>query len=303
MHKALVVMAAGLGSRYGGVKQVERLGPDGEILMEYAIFDAVRAGFDKIVVIIKPEMLADVKELFGDRVERGTGLTLRYAEQRARGTWKGGELPAARTKPLGTLHALLSAREYLDCPFAALNADDFYGAGAIFAVGAALDNLRDGTEAVMAAYRLRNTVSPYGSVTRGVCAVEGGYLKKVKETYQIKPFPDGSIRSGADEGEGEPLPVDAPVSMNLWGFHPEILEAMDRRFDRFLQNLDPADNKSECLLPTVVDEFISSGALRCRAMDTDDQWFGLTYPQDKPGVVEALEKLHAAGAYPPKLWQ
>ena len=302
MHAALVVMAAGLGSRYGGVKQVERLGPGGEILMEYAIYDAVKAGFDRIVIIIKPEMQGDMMELFGSRVERGTGMKLCFAVQQMQGVWEGIPIPAARTKPLGTVHALLAAREYLDRPFAAINADDYYGAEAIAAVGAALPALDSAGDAVMAAYRLNNTVSPFGTVTRGVCSVEGGYLRKVTETYKIRPFPDGSIRDTSASAEGRVLPAEAPVSMNLWGFHPGVMERLEARFRGFLTGLAPEDNQSECLLPTAVDAMISAGEMRCRALDTDSKWFGLTYPEDKPGVVEALRALHRSGTYPPALW-
>ena len=305
MGKALVVMAAGLGARYGGkVKQVERVGPGGEILMEYAIWDAVRAGFDRIVVIIKPEMRAAVEELFGERVERGAGIKLCYAVQRMDGAWNGIPIPAERTKPLGTVHALLSAREYLDRPFAAINADDFYGRGAIRALGAALEKLRDAGESAMVGYRLKNTVSPFGTVTRGICAVEGGCLKKVTETYQIALGADGAIRdtSTAVGGAGALLPPEAPVSMNLWGFHPDVLERMEARFERFLRELAPGDNSGEYLLPVMMDEMIGAGEMRCRVLETDERWFGLTYPQDKPGVVAGLRALHDAGAYPPALW-
>ena len=305
MGAALVVMAAGLGSRYGGeVKQVERVGPGGEILMEYAIWDAVRAGFDRIVIIIKPEMRASVEELFGERVERGAGMKLCYAVQRMDGAWNGIPIPTGRTKPLGTVHALLSARAYLDRPFAVLNADDFYGRGAITALGTALGKLRGAGESVMAAYRLKNTVSPFGTVTRGICAVEDGYLKKVTETYKIALGADGAIRetSTAAGGGGILLPPEAPVSMNLWGFHPDVLERMEARFERFLRELAPGDNGSEYLLPVMMDEMIGAGEMRCRVLETDEHWFGLTYPQDKPGVVAGLRALHDAGEYPPALW-
>ena len=301
MHAALVVMAAGLGSRYGGVKQIERLGPDGEILMEYAIYDALRAGFDKLVLIIKPEMLGDVKQIFGDRVERGSGLELCYAFQ-TMGEFDGIPIPSARTKPLGTVHAVLSARKYLDCPFAVINADDFYGRGAIEAVARVLPELRGAQDSAMVGYLLRNTVSPHGTVTRGVCQVENGLLRGVKETYKIGLLPNGDIRDFSDGGEGKPLDPDCLVSMNLWGFHPEALDRMDARMRRFLAELGAEDNSSECLLPSWMDEQIRAGETACRVLSTDERWFGLTYRQDRPGVVAELEKLHDAGVYPPTLW-
>ena len=295
-------MAAGLGSRYGGVKQMEGVGPGGEILMEYAIYDALQAGFDRIVLIIKPEMLEDVKHRFGDRIARASGAEICYAFQRMAGNWEGIPIPAARTRPLGTVHALLCAREYLDRPFAAVNADDFYGAGAVNAVAAALSGLSAPEQSVMAAYRLENTVSPFGSVTRGICTVEDAFLKKVTETYHILPTPDGAIRDAARGTDGPAIPPNTPVSMNFWGFHPGVLNRMDAVFSAFLQDLGPEDNKRECLLPVFVDQEIAAGRLRCRALDTNDRWFGLTYPEDKAGVAEQLRRLHAQGAYPPALW-
>ena len=186
MDMTLVVMAAGLGSRYGGVKQIERLGPDGEILMEYAIYDALRAGFDRIVLIIKPQMLQDVRGLFGDRIEQRTGMRIDYAFQTPdRFTAARPEL-AQRSKPLGTVHAVLCARDVIRTPFAVINADDFYGRGAIDAIAAALPELHGAQDAAMVGYRLKNTVSPFGTVTRGVCATENGLLRKVQETYKIQ---------------------------------------------------------------------------------------------------------------------
>ena len=302
MNAALVVMAAGMGSRYGGVKQIDRLGPDGEILMEYAIHDALRYGFDRIVLIIKPEMLADVKEVFADRVEQGSGIKFCYAFQETKGEWEGLPIPEARTKPLGTVHAVLSAREYLDRPFAVLNADDFYGAGAIRAAAEALRELHGAEDSAMVAYRLQNTVSPNGAVTRGVCTVEDGLLRGVTETYKIRLLPDGTIRDCSGDEPGPAIPPETPVSMNLWALHPEMVEEFDRRFRDFLQGLDPADNKSECLLPVMMDRLIAEGKTRCRVLETDEHWFGLTYREDRPEVVAELRKLHETGVYPPTLW-
>lgn len=299
MHAALVVMAAGLASRYGSVKQIERVGPGGEILMEYAIYDALRAGFDRVVVIVRRDMVSDMEEVVGERVARATGIPLRYAVQETAGGWRGVPLPAGRKKPLGTVHALLSAEEWLDRPFAVVNADDFYGRGTIAAVGAALPGLAEG-EAAMAAYRLENTVSPFGAVTRGVCTGEGGLLRSVTETYDVRPWPDGTIRSGG--ADGAILSPTAPVSMNIWGFRPEILARFGAYFEAFLRELPPGDDKSECLLPMAVDTLLAAGEARCRMLDTDDHWFGLTYAGDKPGVVDELRRLHAAGVYPPALW-
>ena len=302
MNSALVIMAAGLGSRYGGVKQIEGVGPCGEILMEYAIFDALRAGFDKLVIIVKKDMERDCQELFGKRIEDRTGLKLHYAVQEMSGAWDGIPIPAARTKPLGTVHALLSAKEHLDRPFAVINADDYYGPAAFQVLEPQLHALTGAADSAMVAYLLKNTVSAFGSVTRGVCNTAGGYLQKITETYKITLMPDGSIR---DCSSGEPGPIldpDSPVSMNMWGYHPDILPLMEQRFSDFLRALAAEDNKSECLLPIVMDRFLAEGLTHTAVLQTDDHWFGLTYQEDKPGVKDALCTLRDRGVYPAALW-
>ncbi len=302
MKKLLVIMAAGLGSRYGGVKQIERLGPEGEILMEYAIHDAIGAGFNKIVIIIKPEMLEDVKSLFGDRIKRASGVEICYAFQRSDLPYAGVEIPSARTKPLGTVHAVLSARELIDGPFAVINADDYYGRSALTAISSELEKLDGSHGSTMVAYLLKNTVSRFGTVTRGVCHTENGLLKKVQETYKIKLCEDGLIRDLSGD-EGLVLDPEAQVSMNMWGFSLSVLDMLDEYFRAFLAQLSPEDNKSECLLPVAVDSFISSGRLSTTVLSTDEQWFGLTYKEDAPGVRAALTALHETGFYPPALWR
>ena len=303
MDKTIVVMAAGLGSRYGGVKQIERLGPDGEILMEYAIYDALCAGFNKIVLIIKPEIFDDVKSLFGDRIEKSSGIKIDYAFQTMGRFTESRPEFSARAKPFGTVHAVLCAKELIKTPFAVMNADDYYGAEAFRVMSKKLEELKSAQDAAMVAYRLRNTVSPFGTVTRGVCSVENGLLRGVKETYKIKLFPDGTIR---DTSEGEDGPVLAPdsfVSMNLWGCHQDILPVMERYFAAFLAALPADELKAECLLPTMMGELTDSGRISISVLSTNDRWFGLTYKEDKPGAVAALTALHESGAYPPALWR
>lgn len=302
MKQTLVVMAAGLGSRYGGVKQIERLGPAGEILMEYAIYDALRAGFDHVVLIIKPEMLADVRALFGDRIAQSTGVRVDYAFQEPGKFTEGYVLPPARVKPLGTVHAVLCARDLIQTPFAVINADDYYGRAAFETIAAELPRLRGAREATMVAYQLQNTVSAFGTVTRGVCHARDGVLRRVQETYKIKLCADGAIR---DTSAGEDGPVLAPetlVSMNLWGYHPDILDVMARYFQDFLDGLAPDECKAECLLPVMMDALTARGEMRTSVLQTADRWFGLTYREDKPGVVAALTALHESGVYPPTLW-
>ena len=302
MDMTLVVMAAGLGSRYGGVKQIERLGPDGEILMEYAIYDALRAGFDRIVLIIKPQMLQDVRALFGDRIEQRTGIRIDYAFQTPeRFTAARPEL-AQRQKPLGTVHAVLCARDAIETPFAVINADDFYGRGAIDAIAAALPELRGAQDAAMVGYRLKNTVSPFGTVTRGVCHVnEQGMLDRVVETFHLKPCDDGKIRDIQENGDGPVYAPETPVSMNFWGFTPWLFEKLDAYFKDFLRALPDGELKKECLLPSLIGELIDRGELSVSVLRSSARWFGMTYHEDKEMVQRELQKLHDAGVYPKTL--
>ena len=300
--KTLVVMAAGLGSRYGGVKQVERMGPGGEILMEYAIFDALRAGFDHIVLIIKPTMLEDVKALFGDRVESATGLKIDYVFQDPARFTEGYTIPSERVKPFGTVHAVLCARDVIDSPFAVMNADDYYGQIALETISAELSRLKDAKHATMVGYQLQNTVSPYGTVTRGVCIVENGLLQKVNETYKIKVCDDGTIRDTSEREDGPILAPETPVSMNLWGWHPDILDVMEDYFRAFLRGLAPDDIKGECLLPIMMDQLTAEGRIETTVLSTPDHWFGITYQEDKENVMASLLALHESGAYPKTLW-
>ncbi len=303
MDKTIVVMAAGLGSRYGGVKQIERLGPDGEILMEYAIYDALCAGFNRIVLIIKPEILGDVKELFGDRIEKSSGIRIDYAFQTMDRFTESRPEFSARTKPFGTVHAVICAKDCIKTPFAVMNADDYYGAEAFRVMSKKLEELHGAQDAAMVAYRLKNTVSPFGTVTRGVCDVEAGLLRGVKETYKIKLMPDGTIRDTSCSEDGPVLAPDTFVSMNLWGYHQDILPVMERYFAGFLAALPADELKAECLLPTMMGELTDSGRISISALGTNDRWFGLTYKEDKPGAVAALTALHENGTYPPTLWR
>ena len=302
MSKAsLVIMAAGMGSRYGGVKQIAGVGPNGEILMEYAIFDALRAGFDKVVFIVTRELVPGLKEKFGDALEK-KGVEVAFAVQDYSSLPAFHRVPKDRVKPYGTAHAVLCARGAVAEPFAVINADDYYGVDAFRAISEALPAL-DAERACMVGYKLRNTVSEHGTVTRGVCAVEDDRLSSVTETFKIACFPDGSIRDTASDPEGKLLDPDAVVSMNFWGFHPSVFDALEDYLNRFLKNLAPGDLKSECLLPALVDERIRGGLLRVDVLHTDARWFGMTYKEDHPLVQAEIARLHAEGVYPPKLWE
>ena len=203
---------------------------------------------------------------------------------------------------MGTVHAVLCAKEFIKTPFAVINADDYYGRSAFEVIAPQLDDLQAAEDAAMVAYRLKNTVSEFGTVTRGVCGSRDGYLSSVTETYKIKLFPDGTIRDTSESEEGPVLSPDSLVSMNLWGFSPKMLDVMERYFESFLEKLPEGDNKSECLLPTMVGDMIAEDRLNVKVLSSGDRWFGLTYKEDTPGVVAALSALHENGTYPPTLW-
>lgn len=297
---SLVIMAAGMGSRYGGVKQIAGVGPNGEILMEYAIFDALRAGFDKVVFIVTEQILSGLQEKFEEPLRRrGAECAFVLQDTSTLPAWY--HVPAGRVKPFGTGHAVLCTRGAVQEPFAVINADDYYGVGAFREIIGALRGLKPG-KAAMVSYMLRNTVSENGTVTRGVCETENGTLKSVTETFKIAVFPDGSIRDTADDPAGRLLDPEAPVSMNFWGFHPGIFEDLDAYLGRFLKNLPADDIKSECLLPAMVDERIRAGALTVDVLSTDARWFGMTYREDHELVRTEIRRLHDAGVYPETLW-
>ena len=305
MKTALVIMAAGLGSRYGGNKQTEGIGPNHEMLMEYSIFDAVRAGFSKFVFVIKPDMKPLIETLCGDLVasckdQDGNPVEVCYAFQDFSSVPSFYQSPADRTKPFGTVHAVLCAEKYINEPFAVVNADDYYGVDGFSSMNQCLQTLKDG-EACMVGYYLKNTVSENGTVTRGVCSQENGLLTKVTETFKIQPFADGTIRDTATSEEGVILDPNALVSMNFWGFVPGVFKQMEAYFDAFLRGLAPDAIKAECLLPIMVDDLMRKKEMIVRVLSTNATWFGITYPQDKPYVQQELKKLHDQGVYPPSL--
>ena len=305
MHAALVIMAAGMGSRYGGNKQVDGVGPHGEILMEYGVYDAVRAGFDKIVFIIKPDMLELMKRLCGDMASRlhtadGRPVEVCYAYQTTDTLPQFYTWPEGRTKPLGTAHAVLCTRELIHEPFCVINADDYYGVDAYRAMYEELQRLPRQGRATMVGYLLKNTVSANGTVSRGVCRVEDGWLRGIHETLKIQLFPDGSIADVA-EGRHRELAPDTVVSMNFWGFMPSIFQELEAYFDHFLR-CEAGDNiKAECLLPGMVGDLLEQGRLEVSVLHSADRWFGMTYHEDRARVAQELVKLHETGVYPAEL--
>ncbi len=289
----LLIMAAGLGSRYGGNKQVDGIGPHGEILMQYSIYDAIKAGFNKIVFVIKKEH----EELIRGFCEGIKGAECEFVYQDFSSIPDIYTVPTDRVKPFGTVHAVLCSRSAINEPFAIINADDYYGADAFATIHNKLQSLSD-KEGTMVAYRLKNTVSRNGAVTRGVCGISDGVLTDVKETYKITINDAGDIMD-ADDGALDP---EALVSMNMWGFSPEIFDDMDESFRTFLGNITEGDIKAEYALPTMVDTFIKGGKLSVSVLSTDSVWFGVTYKEDKVFVAGELKKMHDSGAYPEKLF-
>jgi len=298
MHTTLMVMAAGLGARYGGNKQIDRMGPNGEILLEYSIFDALEAGFDKVVFVIKKNMEDDFRKMVGDRIHQKVEVS--YAFQEYDSLPAGYIPPQDRTKPYGTVHAVLCAKDTIHEPFAVINADDYYGKGAFAEMRSSLCAMQPTGHASMVGYRLRNAVSENGQVTRGVCEVDiQGNLTGVKETYRIALLPDGKIY---DTENNVLLNPQALVSMNFWGFTPWIFEVGEAYLDAFLKELAPEEMKKEYPLPVMVDCLMQSGKIQVEVLSTEASWFGVTYQEDKPYVSSALTKLHGEGAYPAKLF-
>ena len=301
-HATLVVMAAGMGSRYGGNKQVDGVGPHGEILMNYGIYDAARAGFDKVVFVIKPEIRDLIHRLAGDALETlrtpdGRKVEFCYAEQTFDSVPDFYHIPEERTKPFGTTQAVLCTREFVHEPFCVINADDYYGVDAYRKIYGALQRLPEQGGAAMVGYLLKNTVSRRGTVSRGVCRVEDGRLLGVRETLKIGVLPDGTI---ADETEGV-LPEDAVVSMNFWGFAPWFFEELQTFFYDFLRNEAGENIKAECMRPSLVGKLIAEGKLDVSVLQSADRWFGMTYQEDRQAVARELRRLHESGVYPETL--
>ena len=303
MKVSLVIMAAGLGSRYGGSKQVDGIGPNGEILMEYSIYDALRAGFNKVVFIIKPEMEAMMRRLCGDALSRRTAadgqpVEVAYAFQDFSSVPDFYHVPPERTKPFGTVHALLCAADVVHEPCCVINADDYYGVDAFRTIYGELVNLPPEGKATMVGYLLKNTASLHGTVSRGVCTVKDGKLQSIREALKIQLYPDGSLK---DLAEDRPLAPDTVVSMNFWGFAPNVFPALKAYFENFLRN-EAGDNiKAECLLPLMVGQQLEKGEWEVSVLRSADKWFGMTYQQDREVVAQELRKLHEQGVYPESL--
>ena len=299
----LVVMAAGIGSRFGGgIKQLEAVGPNGEIIMDYSIHDALEAGFNKVVFVIRKDLEKDFKEIIGRRMEKLVEVEYAYQElndipERFQKKTEG------RKKPWGTGQAILCCKDVVDEPFLVINADDYYGKEAYREAYAYLTGRKDNNayEACMVGFVLKNTLSDNGGVTRGVCKVdEHRMLSEIIETSNIVKIAEGAAVQTEDGAV--PIDVESEVSMNMWGLSPKFFEVLDKGFDEFLEKLDPENLKGEYLLPTIIGDLLKEGKMKVEVRKSHDEWFGVTYKEDKPDVVAAIQKLIKDGVYPEKLF-
>lgn len=301
----LVIMAAGMGSRYGGLKQIDPIDAEGHIIMDFSIYDAVKAGFEKVVFIIKKENEADFRESIGNRMEKQ--IQVEYVFQDLHNLPEGFEVPEGRVKPWGTGHAVLSCLSAIDGPFAVINADDYYGQQAFQMIYDFLTTHEDGEkyQYTMVGYLLKNTLTENGHVARGVCETdENSKLTKITERTHIEKREDGPAYTEDDGSTWTALPADAVVSMNMWGFSASMLSELNARFEGFLkENLPKNPLKCEYFLPFVVDELIREGKAQVTVLKSHDRWYGVTYKEDKPVVVKAIQTLKDDGLYPQKLWE
>jgi len=301
----LVMLAAGMGSRYGGLKQMDKLGKNGEVLLDYSVFDAMRSGFERVVFIIRRDIEKDFRETVLDRMGAKVPWELAFQEMDSLipADLFAEAQKAGRTKPWGTTHALLCAADKIDAPFAVINADDFYGREAFAVLGGHLSSPA-GNEPVIVPYRLDKTLSSQGTVARGVCEIKDGYLVSVDELTAIERK-GGEIVNVGPDGRARNLAEDCPVSMNFWGFPQTMLPEFRRYFDDFLKTFAadiPGNIKSECFIPRAADHFIKNGIAKIKVLPADSDWFGVTYREDRDAAAQKLADLTAAGVYPESLW-
>ncbi len=297
----LVVMAAGMSSRYGSLKQIDPVGNHGQLIIDYSIYDAVRAGFERVVFIIKRENEADFRAAIGDRL--ANHVQVAYAYQDLTDLPAGFTVPEGRVKPWGTTHAVLAAREILDGPFAVINADDYYGPEAFCLIYEHLSTHPEGDEYAMVSYLLGKTVSENGAVTRGICQTNNeGYLQGIVEQTGIEKDGDGG-RITTDDGQTTTLPGSTVVSMNFWGFTGAFIDHAKRMFPQFLEQALQTDAmKGEFYLPTAIGQLLEEKKAQVKVLKSSEQWFGVTFQEDKPMVVQSIARLTAEGVYPDNLW-
>ncbi len=299
MQPTLLILAAGMGSRYGGIKQLDQFGPNGETIIDYSLFDAIRAGFGKVVFIIREELRADFEEIFAPKL--AGKIEFDYAIQSLDSYVPADLGPVTRTKPWGTAHAMLCAKAHTHTPFAVINADDFYGQEAFQLLSHFLQTDQDNQLHAMVSYEVQNTLSENGSVSRGVCRLDThGNLASVIERTKIYRKDDGTIVF--DEADGlTTLAADTPVSMNFWGFKPTVFPELQDQFERYARaNFDSP--KAEFYIPTIMTHLIQHQIGHCKVFQSQSEWFGVTYPEDKATVTADFQRLHDTGKYPDKLW-
>lgn len=309
MKPTLVVLAAGMGSRYGGLKQMDPMGPSGETVLDYSVFDAIRAGFGKVIFVIRE----DFKQAFEEQIiskfksKITVDICCQKLENLPEGLPADFKFPEDRVKPWGTTHAILAAKDSIEGPFAIINADDFYGRDGLQQVADALVNTatlqadKSKEQYTIVAYKLANTLSENGSVNRGICTHNNGILDSVEEYTEISLAADGTCSGNSEKGERNALPLDSLVSMNLWGFPASILPKLETHFRDFLIERG-SEMKSECYIPTVIDALIHSQVAECPLVSSESNWFGVTYPDDKEQVVQSILNLVNEGVYPQSLW-
>jgi choline kinase len=299
MKPTLLILAAGMGSRFGGLKQVEPVGPNGEAIIDYSIYDAIKAGFGKVVFVIRESFADAFKEKF-DPILEGK-IEVEYVFQELENLPEGYSLPQGREKPWGTAHAILVTKNVIKEPFCALNADDFYGYNAYKVMAEFLTQSADSAEYSMVGYKLSHTLSDYGSVSRGICDVgENDLLREIVETTKILKK-DGKIISIEPDGSEKELTGNESASMNIWGFKPSVFPILEEKFTEFLEN-HINEPKSEIYIPSVVFDMIQEKKAKVKVLKADSPWFGVTYKEDKPRVVAKINKLIEQGEYPEKLY-
>lgn len=298
MKPTLLILAAGLGSRYGGVKQMDKIGPGGESIIDYSVFDAIRAGFGKVVFVLNSKIEKDFREIYEPRLKGK--IETGYVLQELTAVPDGVEINPERVKPWGTGHAVLVAKDLINEPFAVINADDFYGRHAYTLISDFLKKIQSQSNSyAMVGYRLSNTLSDNGTVSRGICQSENGLLTDVVERTSIEKV--GNKIVFREDNETFELSADAVVSMNFWGFSADFFNKLDRDFREFIAKYSD-QLKSEFFIPSVVNDLIKKGESTVEMLTSDDQWFGVTYQEDKESTIKNIQKLIDKGVYPPKLW-
>ncbi len=298
MNPTLLILAAGIGSRYGGVKQMDKVGPSDESIIDYSIFDAIRAGFGKVVFVLNPKIIDDFRAIYEPRLKGKIGTE--FILQELNNIPEGIAFNPERIKPWGTGHAVLVAKNYIREPFAVINADDFYGRHAYQLVAGFLNERgTNDPEYAMVGYKLKNTLSENGTVSRGICQVKNGLLTDVVERTSIRR--KGEVVVFEDDGQEHEIDEDAMVSMNFWGFTPKYFKQSERDFRKFIKE-NANQLKAEFYIPTVINNLIKPGEATCRVLTSNDRWFGVTYREDKPVTIRKIRQLVEEGAYPGNLW-